>query len=640
MKGSGFIHERPSLGPQAEKAERAARQQQKQKLVPKVVPPTTSEGSGSNQENQQQGGAEDQGAAGELQHEQQEEQVGSGGGGERGGIAHVIGTSPQQEGIGVVEAASTMTLNPEAAAAGAAGTTAMVEAAAAVAFDGVILPKDRTVPDAMSNSTGQSGPVIAPTSCSTSDGMSSAGAAAALGALKPPRLSVSGLSETWAISHESAAAGTSGAGSAAALSPAGADVGEAGPGSLSMGVFSPAAAPAGCGGSKPRRPKRIECVVCLDARAEVMLLPCKHTILCQACAELVREGGKTCPMCRTPVEGEVMVGGVVGVERREGKGPAAARGTVQQVVTAESVITKDHHPSVKQDQEGASRDDRNAASSSTSSRARHPDVSGSSSRIYSRAHLPDLNGSSSNSSITREAAALTSGPSFASGSIALPGVLQQLLANQLSPSRSNLSSDGVPQQRQQLQQFEAELPDTRAVSQRPVATQAISSLAAPPSFMSPGSSINPAVFLGPKSAITSVLGVPTAVASPAGSTALPLMPGLAGSDAAGFQSSLPAIAPAARPRPPTPIDSKYGRDSAAAVGPAVSIMGTNITSQGEQQACRAFMHEAASLLRQTEAQAFGLLAQTQLQLTEMMQEHRSEMRELCLLYGVAEEDTV
>ena len=59
--------------------------------------------------------------------------------------------------------------------------------------------------------------------------------------------------------------------------------------------------------SKPHRPKRVECVVCLDARAEVMLLPCKHTILCQACAELVRAGGKPCPMCRTEVDGEVLV---------------------------------------------------------------------------------------------------------------------------------------------------------------------------------------------------------------------------------------------------------------------------------------------------------------------------------------------
>ena len=59
---------------------------------------------------------------------------------------------------------------------------------------------------------------------------------------------------------------------------------------------------------KLRRPKHMECVVCLDARAEVMLLPCKHTILCQACTGLVRGRGRSCPMCRTEVEGEVLVG--------------------------------------------------------------------------------------------------------------------------------------------------------------------------------------------------------------------------------------------------------------------------------------------------------------------------------------------
>ena len=70
--------------------------------------------------------------------------------------------------------------------------------------------------------------------------------------------------------------------------------------------------------SKPRRPKRVECVVCMDARAELMLLPCKHTILCQACADLVRAGGKPCPMCRTEVEGEVLVAGRVGGGGRQG----------------------------------------------------------------------------------------------------------------------------------------------------------------------------------------------------------------------------------------------------------------------------------------------------------------------------------
>ena len=635
------------------KAEGAARQQQKQKqkVVPKIAPPMSPEGSSSSQENQQLDGqvAEEQKAAGEQQQQQLEEQVGPSGAGKKNGTLVIRTSAPtqlegkiQQEAIGVAEAASTVGLNPEAAVSKAVrtivgveevGTVAAVEAAGTVALgaeaggSAVNLQKHRTVlgipPSTVRDSTRQSSPVIVDTSCSTSEGPPSLRGAgtAAIEVFPGSQSPMAGSSETKAVSHGSAAAGTSGANSAAPLSPA-ANVGGVDPSSLSMGSSGPAAA----AGSKPRRAKRVECVVCLDARAEVMLLPCKHTILCQTCAELVREGGKTCPMCRTAVEGEVMMGGM-GVEGRGWNGPAvaAAGGTAQQeVVTGESVVAEVHHLPLKQQQEGGSGDCENAASSCTSARPCLPDVSGSSLL-------------SSSSSSTTEAVASTSGASFASGSIALPGVLQQLLASQPSSSSSNLSSDGV---RQQQQQFQAALPGTMAVSQRLVANQASGSVAAPLSCMSPGNSITPAVFLGQKRAITSVLGVPTAVTSPARSTALLLMPGLAGSDAAGSQSSLHAIAPAACPSPPTPKDGSYGRESAAAVGPAANVMASTITGQEQQQACRAFMGEAASLLRQTEAEAFSLLAQTQVQLTEMMQKHRSRMRELCALYGVAEEDVV
>ena len=59
---------------------------------------------------------------------------------------------------------------------------------------------------------------------------------------------------------------------------------------------------------KARRPrKRAECVVCLDAPAEVLLLPCKHVILCVDCSQLVQAAGKPCPICCTPVEQHVAV---------------------------------------------------------------------------------------------------------------------------------------------------------------------------------------------------------------------------------------------------------------------------------------------------------------------------------------------
>ena len=40
------------------------------------------------------------------------------------------------------------------------------------------------------------------------------------------------------------------------------------------------------------------CVVCCDARSCVVLRPCKHLCMCDACAEKV----ETCPICRTKIE--------------------------------------------------------------------------------------------------------------------------------------------------------------------------------------------------------------------------------------------------------------------------------------------------------------------------------------------------
>ena len=58
---------------------------------------------------------------------------------------------------------------------------------------------------------------------------------------------------------------------------------------------------------KRRKAKRVECVVCLDAKAQVMLLPCKHSILCWGCSQLLEAAGKPCPICCAPVEQHVGV---------------------------------------------------------------------------------------------------------------------------------------------------------------------------------------------------------------------------------------------------------------------------------------------------------------------------------------------
>ena len=67
--------------------------------------------------------------------------------------------------------------------------------------------------------------------------------------------------------------------------------------------------------SKPRRgkmaakPKPGECVVCLDAFPCVLLLPCKHLVLCEGCLKGISGGVEDClmcPMCREPVEQHIV----------------------------------------------------------------------------------------------------------------------------------------------------------------------------------------------------------------------------------------------------------------------------------------------------------------------------------------------
>jgi hypothetical protein len=43
-----------------------------------------------------------------------------------------------------------------------------------------------------------------------------------------------------------------------------------------------------------------ECVVCLDARKNRLLLPCGNLCVCEACAERIKVGDP-CPICRTEV---------------------------------------------------------------------------------------------------------------------------------------------------------------------------------------------------------------------------------------------------------------------------------------------------------------------------------------------------
>ena len=49
------------------------------------------------------------------------------------------------------------------------------------------------------------------------------------------------------------------------------------------------------------------CVVCWEAVPCVVLLPCRHLVVCEECFELLHSKGSHCPMCREPVEQHMVV---------------------------------------------------------------------------------------------------------------------------------------------------------------------------------------------------------------------------------------------------------------------------------------------------------------------------------------------
>ena len=45
-----------------------------------------------------------------------------------------------------------------------------------------------------------------------------------------------------------------------------------------------------------------QCVLCLDAPMDHIIIPCGHQCVCGACAEaLKREAHPACPLCREPI---------------------------------------------------------------------------------------------------------------------------------------------------------------------------------------------------------------------------------------------------------------------------------------------------------------------------------------------------
>ena len=49
------------------------------------------------------------------------------------------------------------------------------------------------------------------------------------------------------------------------------------------------------------------CVVCWESPPCVVLLPCKHLVLCEACSKMMEGKGAECPMCRATVEQHMMI---------------------------------------------------------------------------------------------------------------------------------------------------------------------------------------------------------------------------------------------------------------------------------------------------------------------------------------------
>ena len=65
----------------------------------------------------------------------------------------------------------------------------------------------------------------------------------------------------------------------------------------------------GVGGKKAVRKgrKRDCCVVCWESSSCVVLLPCKHMVLCEECSATLESKGADCPMCRATVKEHVVV---------------------------------------------------------------------------------------------------------------------------------------------------------------------------------------------------------------------------------------------------------------------------------------------------------------------------------------------
>ena len=45
-----------------------------------------------------------------------------------------------------------------------------------------------------------------------------------------------------------------------------------------------------------------ECIICMDCERDCLLAPCHHLVTCQACGDLLRHRGDSCPVCRKNIQ--------------------------------------------------------------------------------------------------------------------------------------------------------------------------------------------------------------------------------------------------------------------------------------------------------------------------------------------------
>ena len=60
---------------------------------------------------------------------------------------------------------------------------------------------------------------------------------------------------------------------------------------------------------QPQRPVHDEddtkCKICYENRAKVLTMPCRHAVMCEACAQQLAD--ERCPMCRSPIEDTIVI---------------------------------------------------------------------------------------------------------------------------------------------------------------------------------------------------------------------------------------------------------------------------------------------------------------------------------------------